>query len=533
MVIVDEWHGTYPSRWKGLIVPDAIAHPAKFSSRLIRRIYEHMIAEGWLAEGQTIVDPFGGIALGALDAMRLGLRWRGVELEVKFSDLGNQNIGLWNKRYSTMPHWCSDAVLLNGDSRNLVQVLDVAEGCVSSPPYAGIEVEKNSKSIDRSKQYEVYKKSGGGQSFEAFCHTQDIHSQGYGSAPGNLGNMKSTAAGLQAAVSSPPYGVDVEPHGDLSLSNKEMIGRHYSATVASPPYSEALGHGGQSEIDDAKRLFTRREFYGQTPGQLGAMKANGFEAAVSSPPFKGQSADGGWQMLGKYAEEGKLTVEQVNGDPSKSYPSWNKERDTSYGHAEGQLADMAEGSFDAAVSSPPFECQSGGTNVTAKRGPLADKRLLERHAAGNAAAGYGDAPGNMGSEQGDDFWSAARQIVEQVYQVLAPGGHAVWVVKALVKNKQIVDFPGQWRQLCEAAGFETLHEHHAMLVRHKGTSLTLEGKRVEHITESKSFFRRLAEKKGSPRIDYEVVLCMVKGWMNEIQETWNCPQETGPAKLGV
>jgi hypothetical protein len=521
---IDTWAGCYPSKWKGLIVPEATSHPAKFSSRLIRRIYAHMIAEGWLAEGQTIVDPFGGVALGALEAMRLGLHWIGVELEVKFSDLGNQNIGLWNKRYSTMPHWCSDAVLLNGDSRNLAQVLGMADGCVSSPPYAGIEVEKNSKSIDRSKQYEVYKKSGGGQSFEAFCHTQDIHSQGYGSAPGNLGNMHSTSAGLQAAVSSPPYadcikdnergsGIDwdkVKEGGHKKTPAREAIARGYGYTVSSPPYSEALGHGGQSEIDDAKHLFTRREFYGQTPGQLGTMKANGFNAAVSSPPFKGQSADGGWQMLGKYAEEGKLTVEQVNGDPSKSYPSWNKERDMSYGHAEGQLADMAEGSFDAAVSSPPFECQSGGTNVTAKRGPLADKRLLERHAAGNAAAGYGDAPGNMGSEQGDDFWSAARQIVEQVYQVLALGGHAVWVVKAFVKNKQIVDFPGQWRQLCEAAGFETLHEHHAMLVRHKGTSLTLEGEQVEHVTESKSFFRRLAEKKGSPRIDYEVVLCMVK-----------------------
>jgi hypothetical protein len=29
--------------------------------------------------------------------------------------------------------------------------------------------------------------------------------------------------------------------------------------------------------------------------------------------------------------------------------------------------------------------------------------------------------------------------------------------------------------------------------------------------QSRNAFRRLAEKKGSPRIDYEVVLCMVKG----------------------
>ena len=39
-MITDSWAGCYPSQWKGMIVPDAIAHPAKFSSRLIRRNLE-------------------------------------------------------------------------------------------------------------------------------------------------------------------------------------------------------------------------------------------------------------------------------------------------------------------------------------------------------------------------------------------------------------------------------------------------------------------------------------------------------------
>ncbi len=49
-----------------------------------------------------------------------------------------------------------------------------------------------------------------------------------------------------------------------------------------------------------------------------------------------------------------------------------------------------------------------------------------------------------------------------------------------------------------------------MLVHHKGSQHTLDGGMIERKTESKSFFRRLAEKKGSPRIDYEVVYCMEK-----------------------
>ena len=83
-MITDSWAGCYPSQWKGMIVPDAIAHPAKFSSRLIRRIYDHMRKEGWVLPGDTVIDPFGGVALGAMDAMRLGLSWRGVELEPRF-----------------------------------------------------------------------------------------------------------------------------------------------------------------------------------------------------------------------------------------------------------------------------------------------------------------------------------------------------------------------------------------------------------------------------------------------------------------
>jgi hypothetical protein len=86
----------------------------------------------------------------------------------------------------------------------------------------------------------------------------------------------------------------------------------------------------------------------------------------------------------------------------------------------------------------------------------------------------------------------------------------VWVVKGYVKRLQFVDFPDQWRQLCEAAGFVTIHEHRASLVHLKGTSITLEGEHIIHKTESKSFFRRVYEKKGGHRIDFETVFCMVK-----------------------
>jgi len=112
---------------------------------------------------------------------------------------------------------------------------------------------------------------------------------------------------------------------------------------------------------------------------------------------------------------------------------------------------------------------------------------------------------------GDTFWSAARVIVSQCYQVLAPGGHAIWVVKDFVRNKQIVPFCEQWRELCESCGFETLHKHCCWLVEDRGGQYALNGDLVQQKVERKSFFRRLYEKKYPENsIDYEVVWCMRK-----------------------
>lgn len=533
--VQDEWKGCYPSQWKGMIVPDAMAHPAKFSSKLIRRIYTHMKEEGWVKEGDTVIDPFGGIALGALDAMRLGLKWRGVELEAKFVDLGNWNISNWNGKFAQMPKWSRDAVLLQGDSRKLLDVLsgeaETPHTVENLPPYADSEVSAGNV---------------GGKMNELWGAGVRLKVEGgiaYGETAGQLDAMNGD--NFEGAVSSPPY-------ADTPLTYKKngliYEGEHYER-----PYMEGQGD----------------ESYGDTPGQLGGMKDKGFRAAISSPPF-GSGDSGSANSL-----ENRI-------DKSAEWLKNNTGWVTGYGEAEGQLDRMPLGDFDAAISSPPFRHSEGGSPEP-KEGGSIDKALYARHAAGNSAAdGYGVTAGqlaNMGEgdfegavssppfekgsegvmradkfkdpaafarvqmlkgngasfeakmramekdneraeygnneeqladETGDDFWMAARQIVEQVYLALAPGAHACWVVKGFVKNKQYVDFPDQWRQLCEAVGFVTVHEHRALLVNVKGTSHTLEGGSFVHKTESKSFFRRLAEKKGSPRVDWETVWCMVK-----------------------
>jgi len=166
-----------------------------------------------------------------------------------------------------------------------------------------------------------------------------------------------------------------------------------------------------------------------------------------------------------------------------------------YGDSPGQLGAMKAG---AVVGSPPYaEALSNPSNKmehTGAGGPIHPRN-------------YGQSAGQLGQEKGDTFWAAAQTIMAQCHQILAPGGVAIWVLKAFVRNKAIVDFPGQWQALGEACGFETVEVIRAWLVEDRGAQYDLFGELHERKVERKSFFRRLYEKKyPSNSIDYEIVL---------------------------
>ena len=339
-----DWRKCYGQRWSGIIVDEAFCHPAKFSRALIHRIYAHAFEQGWLKAGDSVADPFGGVALGALEAMRRGLHWRGCELELRFVELGQQNIDLWHERYSRqMPGWGS-AVLVQGDSRELANVFAEAGVVVSSPPYAT-------------------KQMGGG------------------------GDTTKTAGGYRV-------------------------------------------------------LDAMKANYGHTPGQLGNMPEGDYDDVVSSPPFRG----------------------------------WHK------------------GTVDRSSMIPPEEQRLG-------KGAFTSAIISD---------GYGHTPGQLGQESGDSFWSAARAIVGPCYQILRPGAVAIWVCKDFVRKGKIVPFCDQWLQLCQSVGFEPLEWVRAWLVEDRGAQYDIFGNLQKRTVERKSFFRRLAEQKGSPRIDHEVVIVVRK-----------------------
>jgi hypothetical protein len=509
--VVDDWIGLYKESWTGVIVPEAFVHPAKYSRALIRFIYQHVIDCGWIKPGDHVVDPFGGVALGGLDALRHGLHWIGCELEEKFVGLGNQNIALWNDRYSRMPNW-GTARLIQGDSRKLVQVLGAAECCVSSPPY--IEPPGH----------------GGGKG--TIKQEKSINEPQYGQSEGQLGAMKE--GDLQCAISSPPYANDtVNDRNGIDLAKVKKPGGHNSQTrkmsnygsaegqlgrmaITSPPYNPPMSQdhngskgGTRGTTPSEKGAFVK---YGNSEGQLEGMSMDGFDVAISSPPFSEPQT----------RDRTPVQDGSVSDFMTRAYTVDRQ------GTSEGNLAALPPKDFDAAISSPPWE--EGAEGILRKEKFKNPEEFATRMAAGKYRDGktvasvngrlaqmerdsgktYGDTEHNLGNQRGETFWSASRTILEQLYQVIVPGGHAVFVVKAFVRNKQIVDFPAQWAQLCEAVGFRLIHDHHALLTEHYGTQQTMHGEDRHLTVARKSFFRRLAESKGSPRIDHESVLCFEK-----------------------
>lgn len=502
MVEKSVWQECYKDSWKGIIAEAAYVHPAKFSKELIFRIIQHAMEEGFIQAGDTIFDPFGGVALGGLPSGLKGVRWVGLELEQRFVDLGHVNITLWNKKYGHLPQWVAP-ICLQGDSRHLIQVLREQCTCVvASPPYAE-SLNTDNNGIDRSKS----KVPGGTrESRGAFQATA------YSASPDNLGNLP--PGSLDAAIASPPYAASLHnnesPDADAVRVRGKAILHSGPATSGNPKYN--LGNQG----------------YGTAPGQLSALPPGSLDAALVPSPDCVIASPPHLQGLGKehtYADPVKREH-----DSHRRIMTEKKIADPYYGSDPAQLGNMAPGCLaDVALSSPPYaQSIHDGNGIDASK-------LTGNPAAGHSQAhaeGYGHSEGQLGAmaavvgkkevisdsisqplanEPQDTFWSAARTILGQVFAVLRPGGYTIWIVKSYCREGKIVDFPGQWRALAEHVGFVTLHEHHAMLVE-THSEMGLFGEPVVMArTARKSFFRRLYENAHPENaIDYEVVFCMQK-----------------------
>lgn len=252
-----------------------------------------------------------------------------------------------------------------------------------------------------------------------------------------------------------------------------------------------LGQGSACMIHGDSRNFAA------LVGELGGI--------VTSPPYA-DSVNSEAHGI-DWSKAGPATGNRKRGEGSKHEQTLRDQ--LAYGTTPGQIGALPSGKLDGVITSPPY---ADITNVGEYRDPEKCKAREERYLSAHpelkgkrpAFLPYGTTPGQIGNEKSETYWSACAQVYSQMRLAMKPGGVACLVVKDYVKNKKRVPLCDQTCQLLESLGFKVFLRVKAMLVKetkHPG----LFGEQVER-RERKSFFRRLAESKGSPRIDWEEVI---------------------------
>ncbi len=269
--------------------------------------------------------------------------------------------------------------------------------------------------------------------------------------------------------------------------------------VSSPPFDVHVG--GDLRVDNKKRAtggdlcMSSGKNFGTTSGNLSCMKPGSVDAIVSSPPY----ADTAIAHEGQSGDAGSPAV----------IAKRKREAYGKYSTTPGNLGNLKPGDVSAIIASPPYEKQVAVQDIDFYRKKCIQTGRNPQSPHAQGITSYGQTVGQLGNTQGPTFWEAARDIVAQCHQILKEGGVAIWVTKRYVRGGKIVEFSQDWARLCESVGFEIVCWHKAMLVKETVDS-GLFGHKIVKKTERKSFFRRLAEAKNSPRIDWEDVICMRK-----------------------
>lgn len=280
--------------------------------------------------------------------------------------------------------------------------------------------------------------------------------------------------------------------------------------VTSSPYADIEQSGGTKGLKKYGTGLTQGERcfdnYSTTPGQLGAMPSVRLADVIcTSPPY----AD---SLI-----EGTTGGRMGDGGPRKHWTKTVKTRESQYNKANlSNLGNLKAGSVASVVTSPPFmgQMNQGGAGTTG----IIQKIAIQtgRNPDGNSrktmaqSKQWPETIGQIGNALPATYWQAVADVYRECHKILKPNGIICVVVKAYVKGGKRVPLPMQTLKLLIHLGFTPLERIKAMLVKETRTPSLFGGDIVKRKKRA-SFFRLLAEKKGSPRIDFEEVLICRKG----------------------
>lgn len=296
--------------------------------------------------------------------------------------------------------------------------------------------------------------------------------------------------------------------------------READLICTSPPYSDIEQSGVTRGLKAHGTGLTGKEAcfgeYGTSPGQIGNLKSGDLEAVIDgcvmSPPYADVALGQTKKSFLKHAE-----IQIKKG----SKRTWGISFIDNYGTHPAQIGNLKAGEVGAVVTSPPWENSHQENSwsedyrnkfiekAEQKHGKGKVKSIFTKHSREISNDAYGQTEGQIGKESSDTYWQACRDVYASCYQMLKPGGVIMIVVKSYVKGGKRVPLPMQTLKLLIHLGFKPLERIKAMLVEETVTQ-GLFGD-IKKVTERKSFFRRLHEKKyPNLKINFEEILVCKK-----------------------
>jgi hypothetical protein len=427
-------------------------------------------------------------------------------------------------------------IAITGDTNTKKLGRSSVAGVITSPPYAE-SIKGDHKEQETAKESHAARTDPG----QGGPLGKSQRFGGYGATAGNIGNLKEGKVG--AVVTSPPFAAcDTKPTkmgmGKATRADGDSAGRnkgdyHYGASVGQIGVLKVgdlcnVQTAGQASVEgqDGVNDATKRTSDDQgVENQRNTDKGSGRPTTAFRTPNKaekivstgGAGVDRGEGLVGVFSGEAPLKGTGVDvcvaGQPQNSpsitslsqpnltvngitaSPTLKLSAEVAIPKNTPNVANFSSSSAAADTAEPhstPKQCaQKSATTASVERDPtLRSMDVGERNS------------------EPETYWVAMGVVYRECFTALRPGGYAAIVVKDYVKDKARAPLCDQTLQLLTAIGFEPVERIHAMLVK----ETTREGlfETVTKKTERKSFFRRLAEKKGSPRIDWEEVIIVRK-----------------------
>ena len=247
-------YGLYGEPWPQHMITRAVTrHPAKFSKRLIHWIVNTGLERGWWAKGDTILDPFGGVGLGAIPATNAGLQWVGVELEAHFVQTA-QGFDCMGREDAPPARLCPDcryhAAIIEKADKRAAQIVAQAEK--KGQPIDDAALDRLRRRVERSRQEIPGQSHHFDGLFEVYQDTWE-----------RLGRV-----------------MPVILQGD-SRKLAEVAGKAVKASLTSPPYANRVDDSGTGPVAEQNGV------YGVSTGQIGNLRLVGVGklSGVTSPPF--------------------------------------------------------------------------------------------------------------------------------------------------------------------------------------------------------------------------------------------------------